>query len=77
MSEPVWVTREFVLVLHDRLLAEHGGEPGLRDGGLLESALAPNKLGATQDGLADQTMPMDRHRTSMCHPRAIRRHHVP
>ena len=38
--EPVWVARELVLVLHERLLAEHGGAPGLRDEGLLDSALA-------------------------------------
>ena len=39
-SEPVWLTQVFVIALHGRLLAEHGGPPGLRDGGLLESALA-------------------------------------
>jgi death-on-curing protein len=30
----------FVIALHGRLRAEHGGSPGLRDRGLLESALA-------------------------------------
>lgn len=40
MTEPVWIARELVLVLHDRLLADHGGAPGLRDEGLLDSALA-------------------------------------
>jgi death-on-curing protein len=50
MSEPVWVVRELVLVLHDRLLTEHGGAPGLRDEGLLESALArPRQLLAYRD----------------------------
>ncbi len=45
MTEPVWVARELVLVLHDRLLAAHGGAPGLRDEGLLDSALArPRQL---------------------------------
>ena len=29
-----------MLALHDRLLAEHGGSPGVRDEALLESALA-------------------------------------
>jgi len=29
-----------VLAIHDRLLALHGGAPGLRDEGLLQSALA-------------------------------------
>ncbi len=30
---------EFVLLLHEKLLAVDGGEPGIRDRGLLESAL--------------------------------------
>lgn len=45
MSEPVWVELSVVLALHERLLAEHGGAPGVRDTGLLESALArPRQL---------------------------------
>ena len=45
MKEPVWVSKEVVLVVHDLLLAEHGGQPGLRDEGLLEAALArPQQL---------------------------------
>ena len=40
MTEPVWLERELVLAIHDRQLAEHGGSSGLRDEGLLESALA-------------------------------------
>lgn len=40
MNHPVWVLREVVLALHDAQLAEHGGPSGLRDGGLLDSALA-------------------------------------
>jgi death-on-curing protein len=39
-AEPRWVTKEGLLVLHDRSIALHGGAPGLRDDGLLESALA-------------------------------------
>ncbi len=39
-KEPVWVETRDVLAIHDRLLALHGGAPGLRDRGLLESALA-------------------------------------
>jgi death on curing protein len=39
-AEPSWVSREAVLVLHDRSIALHGGAPGLKDVGLLESALA-------------------------------------
>jgi death-on-curing protein len=47
MSEPIWLTRDLVEVIHDQLIAEHGGSHGLRDHGLLESALAraPNLHG--------------------------------
>ena len=37
---PVWLLRSVVEAMHDEQLAEHGGAAGLRDGGLLESALA-------------------------------------
>jgi death on curing protein len=40
VKKPVWIDERDVLVLHDRLLALHGGAPGLRDKALLESALA-------------------------------------
>jgi death-on-curing protein len=39
-AEPRWPAKESLLVLHDRSIALHGGAPGLRDEGLLESALA-------------------------------------
>jgi death-on-curing protein len=39
-AEPVWILQRTVLAAHDRLLAAHGGAPGVRDLGLLESALA-------------------------------------
>jgi death on curing protein len=39
VREPQWVLRETVLALQERLLAEFGGLGGLRDEGLLESAL--------------------------------------
>ena len=39
MAEPVWVDLDVVLAIHDEQLAEHGGQPGVRDPGLLESAL--------------------------------------
>lgn len=40
MDEPVWVAMSTVLAVHDEQLAEHGGQAGLRDAGLLDSALA-------------------------------------
>ena len=40
MKEPVWIDERDALVLHDRLLAWHGGAAGLRDDSLLKSAPA-------------------------------------
>jgi len=39
-KEPLWIEERDVLAIHDRLLALYGGATGLRDRGLLESALA-------------------------------------
>ncbi len=36
----VWISLKIVLAIHDEQLAEHGGATGVRDMGLLESALA-------------------------------------
>lgn len=36
----IFVSKAVVLALHDEQLAEHGGADGIRDEGLLESALA-------------------------------------
>ena len=35
-----WIDKRILLLLHDESLAEHGGASGLRDEGLLDSALA-------------------------------------
>ena len=35
-----WIDPEVVLAIHDQQLAEHGGTDGIRDMGLIESALA-------------------------------------
>jgi len=35
-----WVDKRALLLLHDESLAEHGGATGIRDGGMLDSALA-------------------------------------
>lgn len=40
MKEPVWIDERDALTLHERLLTLHGGAPGVRDEGLLKSALA-------------------------------------
>jgi len=38
--EPRWLTRRLLDVIHDAQIREHGGATGVRDEGLLESALA-------------------------------------
>ncbi len=43
MADPIWVRNDVVLAIHMRQLAEHGGDEGIRDRGLLESALARPK----------------------------------
>jgi len=40
MIEPVWINRSVLLHLHLASLAEFGGSTGIRDVGLLDSALA-------------------------------------
>ena len=45
-----WISRTLALAIHDRQLAEHGGGTGVRDEGLLDSALArPQQLFAYGD----------------------------
>ena len=45
-----WVGVSVVLAIHDRQLAEHGGEDGIRDLGMVESALArPLNLASYED----------------------------
>ena len=39
-TEPIWIALRDTLAIHGRLLALHGGASGVRDQGLLESALA-------------------------------------
>ncbi len=45
MTEPAWLTVELIRAVHQEMIAEHGGMGGIRDEGLLESALArPQQL---------------------------------
>lgn len=49
-----WITRAFALAIHDRQLAQHGGGTGVRDEGMLESALArPQQLHVYGDPAPD------------------------
>jgi death-on-curing protein len=46
----IWVDQSVVIALHEEQIAEHGGSSGIRDVGLLESALArPQNLFAYGD----------------------------
>ncbi|MGB7159161.1 MAG: type II toxin-antitoxin system death-on-curing family toxin [Tepidisphaeraceae bacterium] len=40
MDDPVWIGEALALAIHKRQLAEHGGLDGVRDPGLLQSALS-------------------------------------
>jgi death-on-curing protein len=55
MDEPFWVTRDIIVAIHDEQLAIHGGASGLRDEGMLVSALdrPRNKWLYEQAELAD------------------------
>ena len=55
MSVWNWINRDVLLLLHDESLNEHGGASGLRDEGLLDSALARplNLLAYGEPDLAD------------------------
>jgi death on curing protein len=39
MSEPFWLTRQMIIAIHGEQLVVHGGASGLRDAGMLDSAL--------------------------------------
>jgi death on curing protein len=50
MIGPVWVSLPVVIAIHEAQVAEHGGSVGIRDQGLLESALArPQNLNAYEE----------------------------
>ena len=43
MTEPVWIREDVIYAIHRAQIAEHGGTDGVRDQGLLESALTKPK----------------------------------
>lgn len=51
----VWLSPALILAIHDEQLTEHGGSTGLRDAGLLDSALARplNRAGYAEPDLAE------------------------
>ena len=52
MKEPIWIEKEALVLLHGASLARFGGAEGIRDEGLLDSALVRpiNKFNYTQSG---------------------------
>jgi death-on-curing protein len=54
VSEPVWLSIDLIIAIHDEQLEQFGGPSGLRDRGLLESALARplNQYAYGKDDLA-------------------------
>jgi death on curing protein len=53
VEEPLWLDRAIVEALHAAQIREHGGHPGIRDEGLLESALARPMNLWSYDGSVD------------------------
>lgn len=54
MKELIWIFDEVVIAIHSRQLAEHGGLEGIRDEGLLQSALSrPKNLLAYSESSPD------------------------
>jgi len=56
VQEPLWMDAADAVIAHDLELAAHGGSAGIRDSGLLESALArPRNLLAYADSAPSLT----------------------
>lgn len=53
MREPIWLDRTGAEHIHSELIREHGGSYGLRDEGLLESALARPQQRWSYDATTD------------------------
>ena len=65
----IWVDLQVVPAIHDEQIAEHGGASGVRDRGLLESALArPQNLAAYGDPDIAELATAYAHAISRNHP---------
>ncbi len=55
MTQPIWLDKRIALAMHETLIREYGGSGGVRDEGLLESALArpQNQLAYGDPSLAE------------------------
>ncbi len=70
MAQIVWLLEETVIAIHQRQISEHGGSEGLRDEGLLASALA-----RPQNVLAYAQPPPDLAVLAAAHAYGIARNH--
>jgi death-on-curing protein len=70
MSEPIWVRRETLELLHSESIAEHGGADGLRDEGLFESALARPQNLLAYEGITDLS------RLAACYAYGLAKNHA-
>ena len=61
MTDFVWVLDDIVLSVHDEQLAEHGGLPGIRDMGAVQSALARPRNQASYQNCDDIAQPAATH----------------
>lgn len=54
MDDPIWISVNLALAIHQRQLSEHGGADGVRDQGMLESAIGrPRNMFAYTDPTPD------------------------
>jgi len=53
VKKPVWIERQALQLLHGAALARFGGLPGIRDEGMLESALTRPKNNFHYDAASD------------------------
>ena len=70
MAQIVWLLEETVIAIHHRQISEHGGTEGLRDEGLLASALT-----RPQNVLAYAQPPRDLAALAAAYAYAIARNH--
>jgi hypothetical protein len=62
VSEPIWIHKRALLEAHRLALVEHGGLEGIRDEGLLDSALArPKNLYAYEGIEISSSLPQVMH----------------
>ena len=68
-TDRVWIGVDLALAIHNRQIAEHGGDTGVRDLGLLESALArPRHAVAYEDADIARCAALYGHGVALNHP---------